>query len=76
MFSVAVIAVITVYDVWTIGWRGYRTTISWMFKVQSRRFPIIAFLGGLVSGHLWWDNTPPDLLERCNEEGDHGQQTE
>lgn len=55
-FVLAMIAIITVYDVWTLVRRGYSTTISWQTLVWSRQWPIIPLLMGILAGHLWFPN--------------------
>ena len=55
-FIVLVVALITLYDVWTLWRRGYNTTVSWNLYIIARRFPIVPFLVGLLVGHLWFPN--------------------
>lgn len=54
--SLAILAVIVIYDVWTLLRRGYATTISWNLYLLSLRFPIIPAAIGVVIGHLFWPN--------------------
>lgn len=49
-----VVALLVVYDVWTIIKRGSDTTISVQLFEYSKRYPIIAFLLGVVFGHIFW----------------------
>ncbi len=54
--SLVILAVIIIYDVWTLTKRGYNTTISWNLYVMAIRFPIVPFAIGVVAGHLFWPN--------------------
>jgi hypothetical protein len=38
-------------------------TISEVTLGTVRRFPVIAFLLGVISGHLFWPQTPTDLKD-------------
>lgn len=58
-FIVALVGVVALYDVWTLWRRGYTTTISYVLKKYSLRFPIIPFLIGVLAGHLFFQNEPP-----------------
>lgn len=51
-----IVALIAVYDIWTLVTRGYETTISAVTYNLSKRFPIIPFAIGVIAGHLWWPN--------------------
>lgn len=55
-FSLAVIAAIIVYDVWTLLKRGYKTTISWNLYQLAIKVPIVGVAIGVVVGHLFWPN--------------------
>lgn len=73
--TVKVIIAITVaafgYTAWTLWKRGYKTTISWTMLTASKKFPVIAYAFGFVSGHLLWENTPPEagLTYQCSKSG-------
>lgn len=54
--TLALIAVISVYDIWTLRVRGYTTTISWNLYGFTKKFPIVGVLIGIVVGHLFWPN--------------------
>ncbi len=54
--SLSILAIIIVYDVWTLSARGYNTTISWNLYAMAMRFPIVPFALGIVAGHLFWPN--------------------
>lgn len=54
-FIVAVIAIVTVYDVWAVA-HSYDWTISATLYGAAKQFPIIPFLAGIVCGHLTWPN--------------------
>lgn len=54
--TLAIIAQIVCFDIWTLIMRGYATTISWsMFKL-AQGYPIIGVAVGIVVGHLFWPN--------------------
>ena len=55
-FSLAVLAAIIGFDVWSLLARGYETTISWTLYQLSLKQPIVPFAIGGVCGHLWWPN--------------------
>jgi len=61
---VAFVAAITAVDVWLLASRGYKATISWTLKTWGQRFSVIPFLFGLLAGHLFFENDPPE--EECN----------
>lgn len=54
--TLAVLAIIVIYDVWTLIVRGYDSTISANLYRFSQRFPIVAVALGVVIGHLFWPN--------------------
>ena len=62
LFAAFIIAVVTVFDVWTIRARGADTSISWLLLTGAQRQPIIAWaigLGmGVLAAHFFWTNTP------------------
>ena len=55
-FMLLIIALVTVFDIWTLARRGYSTTISWQIYVHSKSWPVIPFLFGLLAGHLFFPN--------------------
>lgn len=65
-FIVLVVAIVTVYDVWTLARRGYTTTISWVIYKSSTKWPVIAFVSGFLCGHLFFGNAAPRMeSEQC-----------
>lgn len=52
-FVVGVLVVIIGYDLWAY-FQDDNGTISVFMWDMSQRYPIIAFVGGLISGHLFW----------------------
>ena len=47
------------YDVWVkVRQPDGKATISWVLLTAAKHFPIIAAAGGLLVGHLWWQNCP------------------
>ena len=55
-FTVFIIGLITIYDIWTLAARGYDTTISWSLYTWSQGWPIIPFALGVLAGHLFFPN--------------------
>ncbi len=55
-FILFIVALVTVYDVWTLVRRGYNTTISWTLYAWATRWPIIPFALGVLAGHLFFPN--------------------
>jgi hypothetical protein len=54
-FIVAVVAVVTVYDVWAVA-HDYDWTISAVLGKAGAAWPIIPMLTGILIGHLWFPN--------------------
>lgn len=55
-FAVAIVVIIATYDVWTLAFRGYDTTLSWSLYMWSHDWPIIPFVFGVFAGHLFFPN--------------------
>lgn len=55
-FILGALALIIVYDLWTLMKRGYDTTISWTLFKLSQTWPIIPFAFGVIAGHLFFPN--------------------
>ncbi len=55
-FISIVAIIITLYDIWMLWRRGYEATISWVLLTWSRKYPIIAFMLGVLAGHIFWPN--------------------
>lgn len=55
IFIVAIVAVITVFDVWAVS-NNYAWTISSTLLQASKDWPVIPFLTGLLAGHLFFPN--------------------
>jgi len=57
MTTVVIITALTLllaYDVYALFHGGMKNTISWIIYSSSMKYPVIAFLGGLLAGHFWW----------------------
>jgi hypothetical protein len=54
-FIVAVVAVVTVYDVWAVS-HDYTWTISATLLQAAKAWPIIGVLIGILIGHLFFPN--------------------
>lgn len=67
-FSLAVVAVIVAFDLWTISAHGYDTTISAVGYQFARNYPIIPFALGVVVGHLYWPNQAAAERQRLKRE--------
>lgn len=46
--------ILIAYDIWTYLKRGSDTTISVQMFELSKKYPIVAFLLGIVFGHIFW----------------------
>lgn len=55
-FVVVLVVVVTAFDVWTLAFRGYETTISWVIYKASQGWPIIPYALGVLTGHLFFPN--------------------
>lgn len=44
------------FDIWTLGVRGYETTISWTLYEWAKGWPAIPFAFGFFAGHLFFPN--------------------
>jgi hypothetical protein len=53
---VGIAVLVGVVDIWLVVRKGPAATISSTLLAWSKRYPIIAFLLGVVSGHLFWPN--------------------
>lgn len=51
IFSAISLALYDIYALWRWGYQG---TISYVVLKDSKSYPIIAFICGLIAGHLWW----------------------
>lgn len=67
------VAVIAVFDIWVIWKKGKRESISaWIIR-ESKNYPSLILLLGIVLGHLFWSMNTFDwadkayLVERCKE---------
>ena len=50
------ISVALILDAILLYFRGEEATISFRVAYWSRRAPVLAFLIGLLAGHLFWPN--------------------
>jgi len=48
------LALLLVWEVWTVMNHRPGDTISESIKRVSFRYPIVAFLAGVLCGHWWW----------------------
>lgn len=55
----AVLALFFIYDGYLLH-KGYKNTVSWTLFSSSRKWPVIAFLFGMLAGHLWFPIFGPD----------------
>ncbi len=55
LFIVAIVAMVTLYDVWAVA-HGYEKTISSTLFAASRDWPAIPFMFGFLAGHLFFPN--------------------
>jgi len=57
-FVVAILALVIIYDLWTLFKRGVQTTISyvaWQAGLKSHLLPMLtAFVFGGLLAHFWW----------------------
>lgn len=60
LFIVAIVALITVYDVWAVS-QGYARTISWTLGQAAYQWPAIPFAFGFLAGHLFFANKAATL---------------
>ena len=69
----ALLFVLMAYDVWTLAARGYDTTVSWTLYAASKDYPVISFVFGFFSGHLFWGNAKardPNPYKDLNPKGE------
>jgi hypothetical protein len=55
----AILAITFIYDGYALH-KGYLNTISWTLYSSSKKWPIVAFLFGLLAGHLFFPIFGPD----------------
>jgi hypothetical protein len=53
-FIAALVLIIAVYDIVAAVKGGNPATISGWFWRNSKQYPMIPFLSGIVAGHLYW----------------------
>lgn len=46
------------YDLYAVSALGWDETISVAVLTLSKKYPVVAFLAGLVCGHLFWPQEP------------------
>lgn len=54
IFTIALVAIIAIYDVCAIVKGGVESSISHMMIEWSYKFPAFPFLVGFTCGHLFW----------------------
>jgi hypothetical protein len=53
-FLLAVLIVVCAYDLYAYWWLTPQQTVSRTVFDLAREYPIIAFVAGVVAGHLFW----------------------
>lgn len=53
-FIAFIVIAITIFDFWVIFKKGRYESISYKIIDLSHKYPLIPFLLGIVSGHLFW----------------------
>jgi len=73
IFMIAAVLIIAIFDIWVIFAKGKRESISaWIIR-ESKNYPLLVLLLGIVLGHLTWSMDTFDwadrdyLIERCEE---------
>ena len=73
IFMIATVLIIAIFDIWVIFAKGKRESISaWIIR-ESKNYPLLVLLLGVVLGHLFWSMNTFDwadekyIIERCNE---------
>lgn len=51
---IGVVVLLAIYDVFALLYWGEYATISYVLRESSYKYPIIAFLLGLLVGHALW----------------------
>ena len=54
IFSLSVLAIVIVFDVWTINTNGVESSISQMIIDLAYKYPWMSYMAGFLSGHLFW----------------------
>lgn len=69
-FIIVTLVVIFGVDLWLLVKKGYKATVSATLLDMSMKFPIIAFLLGVVMGHILWPNLAmvKEAEDRCKQE--------
>lgn len=52
------VGILLLYDLIALSAWGWDETISVAVLTLSKKYPIVAFLAGLVCGHLFWPQEP------------------
>jgi hypothetical protein len=53
-FILALVLIIALYDIVAAIVGGYEATITRDLRVAAQSQPIVAFLAGVICGHLFW----------------------
>lgn len=54
IFTVVIVVIVTVYDVYAMAIGGTENSISHMLITYAYHYPILPFLVGFIMGHLFW----------------------
>lgn len=54
IFILGTIAAIAIFDVWIIAKKGKSESISAHIIRESKNYPLLVLLFGIVLGHLFW----------------------
>jgi hypothetical protein len=58
IFTLTFVISALLYDGWVIMMGGTEASISSLVIIMSHKHPLIPFLCGVLSGHLWWRMSP------------------
>jgi len=63
-FTVGIILVIAIYDIWVIWKKGKYESISAHVIRLSKKMPLVVLLFGILLGHLFWSMDSFDYLPK------------
>ena len=66
IFCTVVIVTSAIFDIIAISLAGPEATISRLVYYTSRDYPILPCAIGVLLGHFYWPQTPPNLAVRDN----------
>ena len=61
IFIISTIVIIAIFDVWVIWKKGKSESISAHLIRMTKKMPLIAFLFGILTGHLLWSMKTDDI---------------